>query len=89
MTWEEFKHRDPDEYHGKEITLHDCIADQILLEYNTLRFCLPDGFWITPHHEDNSLEKTVRTDASIVSFSAADAEDITVRAFSITNCDGR
>ena len=81
MACEEFKHIDPDEYHGKELTLHDCIADQILFENDALHFRLPEGFWITPHHKENAVGKTVRTDASTVSFSVGDIEEITVRVF--------
>ena len=76
-----FNHIDPDEFHDKELTLHDCIADKISFENNTLRFYLPDGFWVTPHHEVNSSEKTVRTDASVVDFSIEDIDDISVRVF--------
>ena len=49
-----FNHIDPDEFHGKELTLHDCISDKISFKDNILRFYLPDGFWVTPHHEKNS-----------------------------------
>ena len=48
----------------------------ISFENNTLRFYLPDGFWVTPHHEVNSSEKTVRTDDSVVDFSIEDIDDI-------------
>ncbi len=81
MTYENFKHIDPDEYHGKKLTLHDCTANKILFENNTLRFYLPDGFWVTPHHEENSSEKVVRTDASVVDFSIEDIDDTMVRVF--------
>ena len=63
-----FNHIDPDEFHGKELTLHDCISDKISFKDNILRFYLPDGFWVTPHHENNPSEKVVRTDASVVDF---------------------
>lgn len=76
-----FKHIDPDEYHGKELTLHDCIANKISFESNTLRFYLPDGLWVTPYHKENTYGKTLRTDAAAVSFSAEDMDDITVRVF--------
>ncbi len=76
---ENFKNIDPDEFHGKDLTLHDCIANMISFENSTLRFYLPDGFWVTPHHKVNSSEKTVRTDASVVDFSTEDIDDITVR----------
>lgn len=82
MVYENFKHIDPDEFHGKELTLHDCIADKILYKNSTLRFYLPDGFWVTPYHIANSSEKVVRTDASVVVFSIEDIDDIAVRVFS-------
>ena len=81
MTYENFKHVDPDEYHDRELTLHDCIADKITFKNNTLSFCLPDGLWITPHHKDNTTENIVRTDTSAVSFSVEDVGEITVRVF--------
>ena len=68
-------------FHGKELTLHDCVADKITFENKTLRFVLPDGFWVTTHHEVNSSEKTVRTDASVVDFAIADIDDITIHVF--------
>jgi hypothetical protein len=81
MTNETYKNVDPDMFHGRELTLHDCIADKILFENNILRFFLPDGFWVTPHHKANSSEKVVRTDASAVDFSIEDIDDIIVRVF--------
>ena len=33
-----FKNIDPDGFHNKELTLHDCIADKIQFENHTLRF---------------------------------------------------
>lgn len=81
MICDEFIHKDPDEFHGKELTLHDCMADSISFENGILHFCLPDGFWVTPHHKENYCGKTVRTDASAVDFSIEDIDDITVRVF--------
>ncbi|MDD6886877.1 MAG: hypothetical protein PUE41_00165 [bacterium] len=81
MIYDEFIHKDPDEFHDKELTLHDCIADSISYENGILRFCLPDGFWITPHHKENDCGKTVRTDASAVDFTIEDIDDITVEVF--------
>ncbi len=81
MTYKNFKHINPDAFHGMELTLHDCIADKISFENNTLCFCLPDGFWITPHHKENSSEKTVRTDASVVGFPIKDIGDTMVYVF--------
>ena len=88
MTNETFKNVDPDMFHGKELTLHDCIADKIIFENNILRFFLPDGFWVTPHHKANSSEKVVRTDASAVDFSVEDTDDIIVRVFTKHRCIG-
>ncbi len=82
MAYENFKHIDPDGFHDKKLTLHDCRADKILLENGTLRFFLPDGFWVAPNHIANSSEKAVRTDASIVDFSVENIDDIIVLVFS-------
>ena len=81
MIYDEFIHKDPDEFHGKELTLHDCTADSISFENGVLRFCFPDGFWVTSDHKENNCGKTVRTDASVVAFSVEDIEDIIVRVF--------
>ena len=78
---ENFKHIDPDEFHDKELTLHDCMANKISFENTTLRFALPDGFWVTSHHKANSSEKVFRTDAAVVDFSIEDIDDIIVRVF--------
>ena len=81
MIYKNFKHINSDAFHGKELTLHDCIADKISFENNTLCFYLPDGFWITPHHKENSSEKIVRTDASAVDFPIKDIGDTMVYVF--------
>jgi len=81
VTYKNFKHIDPDEYHGKELTLHDCIADKISFQNNNLCFYLPDGFWVTTHHKANLSGKVVRTDASVVDFSINDIDDIILRVF--------
>ena len=81
MTNDNFKHMDPDAFHDRELTLHDCIAEKISVDKGLLHFYLPDGFWVTPHHKENASGKTVRTDASAVSFSAGDLDEITVRVF--------
>ncbi len=44
MKADTFKHIDPDEFHDKGLTLHDCVADQISFEDHTLRFYLPDTY---------------------------------------------
>ena len=72
---------DPDQFHDKELILHDCVANKILFENNTLRFYSPDGFWVTPHHIANTSEKVVRTDASIVDFSIEDIDDVMIDVF--------
>ena len=81
MAFKNFKHIDPDEFHGREVSLHDCISDKISAENKTLCFFLSDGFWITPHHRDNFSDKVLRTDASVVSFSIEDFDDIMIRVF--------
>ena len=78
---QDFRHVDPDAHHDKALTLHDCVANKILFERNTLRFYLPDGLWVTPHHKENTYGKTLRTDAAAVSFSVEEPDDITVRVF--------
>lgn len=92
MICEKFLHNDPDAFHGQELTLHDCVADKIVLEDDILRFYLPDGFWVTPHHKESDCEKTVRTGAAVVEFSVKKVEDITVRVFTRKNrclCPGK
>ena len=81
MTSNEYKHKDLDCCHGKTLSLHDCVAKSVSFTNGVLRFYLPDGFWITPQHTENNLNKTVRTDASTVSFSAVDIDEIKVRVF--------
>ena len=81
MIYENFKHIDPDDFHDKEITLHDCIADKIVFEQDVLYFYLPDGLWIAPHHQENPSGNLVRTDAAAVSFSVKDIDEITARIF--------
>lgn len=81
MTIESFKHIDPDEFHGKEILLHDCMADNIAYKNNSLRFFFSDGFWVTPHHQENLSDKILRTDASEVIFSVKEINDITLQVF--------
>lgn len=81
MANEIFKHCDPDDCHGRTLTLHDCVAERICYSNGILRFYLPDGLWITPNHAENSLDKTVRTDAAIAEFRIEDINDITVRVF--------
>jgi len=78
---EKFIHNDPDAFHGKELTLHDCISDKISFENGILRFNMPDGFWVTTHHNDNECGKIVRTGVSKVDFTVKDLDDITVRVF--------
>lgn len=76
-----FTHNDPDHYHGRELTLHDCVAEKILYQDGILHFHFADGFWITPSHEENSLDKTVRTSASQVDFCIDDIKDIDIHVY--------
>ena len=78
---EMFKHSDPDAFHGKELTLHDCAATKICFENNVLKFDFPEGFWVTTHHRANTSGNVVRTDASAVTFSIEDPNDIMIRVF--------
>lgn len=81
MAYESFDHIDPDEFHGNELTLHDCVANNITYKNNTLRFCFPDGFWVTTHHKANLSGKVVRTDAAAVDFPVNDIHDIILHVF--------
>ncbi len=74
-----FRHIDPDAFHGHELTLHDCTTDKISYENNLIRFSLPDGLWVTPHHKENDTGKVLRTDAAVVTFVAEDLDDIVIR----------
>ena len=76
-----FKHNDPDNFHDKEITLHDCYAEKIIYADGFLRFYLSDGFWVTPYHEENNLNRTVRTDAAVVDFRIENIDDIILDVF--------
>lgn len=81
MSDDTFKHNDPDDYHDRELILHDCIAGKILYINRMLRFCFSDGFWITPSHKANDLDKTVRTDAAQVDFHVDDINDVGVYVY--------
>ena len=81
MDYKSFKHNDPDVFHDKELTMHDCIAEKITFENGILRFYLTDGIWITPHHKENPFDKTVRTGPSMVEFVVKDIDDVTLRVF--------
>ena len=81
MITNSFKNIDPDRFHDKELTLHDCVANKILFENNALRFYLPDGFWVTTHHVSNVSKKVVRTDAAMVEFTIEDIDDIMIDVF--------
>lgn len=76
-----FTHNDPDYYHDEELTLHDCVAQKILYKDGILCFCFADGFWITPNHEANDLDKTVKTDASQVDFCIDGINDINIHVY--------
>lgn len=76
-----FTHNDPDEYHDRELTLHDCIAKKILYKDGILHSYFEDGFWITHNHKENSLGKTVRTDASQADFCIEDINDIDIQVY--------
>ena len=81
MIHEKFAHNDPDEFHDKELTLHDCVANQISFEKGTLRFSFPDGFWVTPNHIESTCINTVRTGSSVVDFVVKDIDDILIRVY--------
>ena len=81
MKHENFVHADPDAFHGRELSLHDCVANRISLEKEGIRFFLPEGFWVVACHGENPWGKTARTDASEVMFSCPDTEEISLRVF--------
>ena len=80
-----FAHNDPDHYHDSELSLHDCVAEKITHRDGILRFYFADGFWVTPQHEANDSDKTVRTDASQVDFSIDDIRDIIIHVYTRRN----
>ena len=84
MTNIPFKHNDSDVCHDNTLTLHDCVADKVSLSNNTLRFTLPDGLWVTPLHEENTSDKTIKTDAAVVDFFVETLNDIKVCVFTRT-----
>ena len=79
-----FSHNDPDHYHDRELTLHDCVAEKILYKDGVLQFYFSDGFWVTPHHEENGLDRTVRTDVSQVDFCIDNINDISINVYTQT-----
>ncbi|MBQ8830447.1 MAG: hypothetical protein IJ017_02490 [Oscillospiraceae bacterium] len=76
-----YKHNDPDIFHGKELSLHDCVADKITYENGVLSFNLPEGFWITTNHDANDLENVIRTDSARVDFRVDDILDVSVDVY--------
>ena len=70
-----------DEFHDKELILHDCVADRVSCVDGILRFHFPEGFWITPNHKESHCDKVVRTNASAVDFSVKNIDDAYVRVF--------
>ena len=76
-----FKHSETDACHDKTLSLHDCVADKVCFSDNTLRFYLPDGFWVTPNQKESHCDKVVRTNASAVDFSLKNIDDAYVRVF--------
>ena len=80
----QFAHNDPDDFHERELTLHDCVAEKIVFENNTIRFFFPDGFWVTPNHDANDSDNTVRTDTAQVDFCVEDINDIGIWVFTRT-----
>lgn len=76
-----FIHIDGDACHDQTLTLHDCVAEKVCFLDGFLRFYLPDGLWITPVHDANDLNKTVRTDAAVVDFRIENVDDIIVQVF--------
>ena len=57
------------------LILHDCVAERILWKDGVLSFGFPEGIWVSPLHEANSLEKIVKTDAAKVDFYLTEGKD--------------
>ena len=68
------------------LILHDCVAERVLWKDGVLSFGFPEGIWVSPLHEANSLEKTVKTDAAKVDFYLTEGKEtnVTVHVFSKT-----
>ena len=80
-----FVHNDPDQYHDTKLSLHDSVAEKIVCQDGILRFYFADGFWVFPGHEASDLDKTVRTDASLVEFCVGDLEEIGIQVYTRTH----
>lgn len=65
MDMEQFRYQDTDE---QFLTLHDCRADQAMINGGVLSFVFPDGIRITPNHPENPTGKVVRTGPARVCF---------------------
>lgn len=65
MDIEHFRYRETDE---RFLTLHDCRADQAMINDGVLSFVFPDGIFIAPDHPDNPTGKMVRTGLARVDF---------------------
>ena len=76
-----FKHNDPDDCHDNTVILHDCIAEKIIYKNGILCFEFPDGIWVTPLHEANSLGETVRTTAARADFQIEDINDVEAHVY--------
>ncbi|MGM9601054.1 MAG: hypothetical protein ACI3W5_05665 [Faecousia sp.] len=81
MTDMDFKHNDLDSCCDKTLTLHNCVVEKMDYCDGTLRFVLPEGFWITRAHPENPLGRSVRTDEAVVDFPIRKMDDITIRVF--------
>ena len=61
----EFLHNDTDE---RLLTLHDCRADQAMIDGGVLSFIFSDGIRIAPNHTQNPTGEVVRTGVARVDF---------------------
>ncbi len=73
-----YKFNDCDDFQDKTIILHDCVAEKIVFVDGVLRFCFPDGFWVTPLHRQNHLDKTLKTGASVMDVLDVERNAVTV-----------
>ena len=78
MIFEKFNHSASDELYDIELSLHDCISDRVIYKENILRFCLPNGFWIT---SEDTEDQCIRTDKAAVDFLVKDINDIMLCVF--------
>lgn len=78
-----YHHQDTD---ARFLSLHDCSAEKVSYEQETLSVYFPDGFWLLENHPENPTGEVVKTDAAKVAFSVLDegTDGVTVYTFGKT-----